>query len=226
MHLTSPQSFFAIEEFEHSSLFQQIEHVWEVLPNISIYLSQYSLGKIESPLPDGVHLENPYLIQIGKNCLIEPGCFIKGPCIIGDHSEVRQGAYIRGNVITGKKCIIGHATEIKNSILLDGAKAPHFNYVGDSILGKDTNLGAGVICSNLRLDNQNINFLIKGRIFSSKSNKIGLILGDRSQIGCNTVSNPGTLIGKDVLCFPSLNIGGWIPEKSIIKGQKFSVEVK
>lgn len=226
MHLTSPESFFTIEEFEHSSLFQQIEHVWEVLPNISIYLSQYSLGKIESPLPDGVHLENPHLIQIGKNCLIEPGCFIKGPCIIGDHSEVRQGAYIRGHVITGKKCIIGHATEIKNSILFDGAKAPHFNYVGDSILGKDTNLGAGVICSNLRLDNQNINFLIKGRIFSSKSNKIGLILGDRSQIGCNTVSNPGTLIGKDVLCFPSLNIGGWIPEKSIIKGQKFSVEVK
>ncbi|MCX6986955.1 MAG: UDP-N-acetylglucosamine diphosphorylase [Chlamydiae bacterium] len=226
MPLTSPQSFFAIEEFEHSSLFQQIEHVWEVLPNISIYLSQYSLGEIESPLPDGLHLENPHSIRIGKNCLIEPGCFIKGPCIIGDHSEVRQGAYIRGNVITGKKCIIGHATEIKNSILLDGAKAPHFNYVGDSILGKDTNLGAGVICSNLRLDNQNINFLIKGRIFSSKSNKIGLILGDRSQIGCNTVSNPGTLIGKDVLCFPSLNIGGWIPEKSMIKGQKFSVEVR
>lgn len=226
MHLTSPESFFSIEEFEHSSLFQQIEHVWDVLPNISIYLSKYSLGKIESPLPEGLHLENPHLIQIGKNCLIEPGCFIKGPCIIGDFSEIRQGAYIRGHVITGKKCIIGHSTEIKNSILLDGAKAPHFNYVGDSILGKDTNLGAGVICSNLRLDNQNINFLIKGRIFSSRSNKIGLILGDRSQIGCNTVSNPGTLIGKDVLCFPSLNIGGWIPEKSIIKGQKFSVEVR
>ncbi len=226
MHSTSPHAFFLLEEFAHQEIFHKIEHVWDAIKNIPTYLSNRELGIIESEIPEGVYLHDAHLISIGKNCKIEPGAFIQGPCIIGDDSEIRQGAYIRGNVVTGRKCIIGHGTEIKNSLLLNSAKAPHFNYVGDSILGFDTNLGAGVICSNLRLDHQNISLSIHGRIFPTYMKKLGLILGDQSQIGCNTVSNPGTLIGKEVLCFPCINIGGWIPEKSIIKGQKFSVEVR
>ncbi|NDD58251.1 MAG: hypothetical protein EBZ47_03230, partial [Chlamydiae bacterium] len=143
---------------------------------------------------------------------------------IGDFSQIRSHAYIRGNVITGTHCLIGHTTEIKNSILLNHAAAPHFNYLGDSILGNYTNLGAGAKCSNLRLDKKNIHIIVAGKVFNTNRQKLGLILGDYSQLGCNSVTNPGTIFGQKVLCYPCVTVSGYIPNHSLIKGQKFIIE--
>ena len=226
MSPTNPSSFFSLEEFEHKQLFIESEHVWDALKNLSSYLNNQKLGLIEVEIPKGVYLQDAHLISIGKGCVIEPGSFIQGPCILGEGTVVRHGAYIRGYVITGKNAVIGHSTEVKNSIFLDHAAAPHFNYVGNSILGNQTNLGAGVICSNLRLDKKSISIIIAGQVFVTDMQKLGLIMGDRSQIGCNSVANPGTILGKEVFCHPCVNVGGWIPAKSIVKGQHFSVGTK
>ena len=134
-------------------------------------------------------------IKIGKGVLIEPGAYIKSPTIIGDQTEVRHGAYIRGDCLIGANCVVGHVTEVKHSIFMNGAKAGHFAYLGDSILGNQVNLGAGTKLANLRF--------IKGEIIINSSDgpiktglrKLGAILGDGVQTGCNTVTNPGTLLG-------------------------------
>lgn len=226
MNPTSPKCFFSLEEFEHKELFTGTQHVWEAVKNLSSYLKSQSLGKIESHIPEGVILQETHLISIAKDCIIEPGVFIQGPCIIGEGSIIRNGAYIRGNVLLGKKCVVGHASEVKNSILLNHAAAPHFNYVGDSILGNNTNLGAGVICANLRLDKKQISIIIAGKVFHTEMQKLGLILGDGSGLGCNSVANPGTIVGKDSFCSPCLSFGGWIPAGSMVKGQHFTVEAR
>jgi UDP-N-acetylglucosamine diphosphorylase / glucose-1-phosphate thymidylyltransferase / UDP-N-acetylgalactosamine diphosphorylase / glucosamine-1-phosphate N-acetyltransferase / galactosamine-1-phosphate N-acetyltransferase len=211
------KNFFNIEEFEYKELFEDKEPVWSVLLTLQKFFAKKSLGKILSNVPDSVVLENKEQIFIEKNVLIEPGCFIKGPCIIGNGSEIRFGAYIRGFVITGRETIIGHATEIKNSILLNKAKAAHFAYIGDSILGNNVNLGAGVKCSNFRLDKKEIKFSFKENIFVTGLKKFGAAIGDNVQVGCNTVLNPGTFIGKDSICYAGLNFGGVIPKNSIVK---------
>jgi len=215
------ESFFYLEKFAHSRLFDNCQYPWMALLNIEKYFKSFPLGKIESPIPSDVTLINKDLISIGKSTLIESGTYIVGPCIIGDNCQIRQGAYLRGEVITGNQCVIGHGTEIKKSILLDRACASHFNYVGDSILGNDINLGAGLICANLRLDHKNITVFFKGEKLLTSFKKLGALIGDGSQLGCNCVLNPGTLIGKNVFCLPLLKISGYILPNSIIK---YSIE--
>jgi len=224
MSFTHPDAFFSLEEFNHKDLFRDCEHVWDAVKNLSSYLSSQTLGKIEVEISSGVHLQDAHLISIAKGCVIEPGAFIQGPCIIDEGSTVRHGAYIRGHVVIGKNCVIGHGTEIKNSILLDHAAAPHFNYVGNSILGNHTNLGAGAICANLRLDKKHVTIKMGKEFFLTGMQKLGLILGDHGQMGCNSVANPGTIMGKEAVCAPCVNVGGWVPEKSMVKGQKIIVE--
>ena len=211
------ESFFSLENYKHALLFSNCEYPWIALLNLREYLKKYPLGKIESPLPSSVTLVHPELISIGRNTLVDPGVHIIGPCIIGDDCQVRSGAYIRGGVVTGNHCVIGHATEIKESILLDRASAPHFNYVGDSILGNDVNLGAGLICANLRFDRENVSVFFEGKKLTTPLKKLGALVGDGSQLGCNCVLNPGTLISKNVFCHPLLKISGYILPNSIIK---------
>jgi UDP-N-acetylglucosamine diphosphorylase / glucose-1-phosphate thymidylyltransferase / UDP-N-acetylgalactosamine diphosphorylase / glucosamine-1-phosphate N-acetyltransferase / galactosamine-1-phosphate N-acetyltransferase len=196
------------------ALLQNLEFVWDAIRLLPSYLEKVELGVIEVDVPEGVFLENPHLISIGKGTLIEPGVYIKGPALIGKGCEIRHGAYIRGNVIIEDGAIVGHSTEVKNSILLKRAHAAHFNYVGDSILGEDSNIGAGVICANFRLDQGEVSVRIDDKKFRTGSKKLGLILGDRSQIGCNSVVSPGTLVGKDVLCYPCMHVQGTIPSNS------------
>lgn len=216
-HEFSIESFFSLEKFAHRALFADCSYVWEALIQLSEYLASQQLGKIETDIPEGAHLINPKLISIGKGTIVEPGAYIKGPCIIGENCEVRHGAYIRGNVVTGTKCILGHGSEVKRSILMNGAYVAHFNYVGDSILGNGVNLGAGVKCANLRLDRQPVTVSLKGEKFATQLKKLGAIIADESQLGCNCVTNPGTLIGKKSLISPCLNIGGYIAPLSKIK---------
>lgn len=202
-------SFFDLKEIPWMPLFEEIDYPWQALERLSSFLSYYK-KRIEVPIPAGVYLVNEEQIFIGKGTVIEPGAFISGPCFIGPNCQIRHGAYIRGHVITGSHCIIGHDTEIKHSILLNGVRAAHFNYVGNSILGNRVNLGAGVKCANLRLDCKEVAIHFEGKKLLTGLKKLGAIIGDEAQIGCNVVTNPGTLIGKGTICYPCLNIGGII----------------
>lgn len=212
----SPSSFFSLEEYTHDELFA-VTHVWEALANLSAYLGKQQLGNIQVKIPEGVHLVHRDKISIGKGTVIEPGAYISGPCLIGDNCVIRQGAYIRGDVVTGDGCVIGHATEIKHSILLNKAAAAHFNYVGDSILGNGVNLGAGVKLANYKLDHKEVYVFFKGAKISTKLKKFGAVIGDGSQLGCNAVTSPGTLMGQNSLCYPCVYVKGIIPAKTVIK---------
>ncbi len=157
-------------------------------------------------------------VQIGQRVLIEPGAMIKGPVIIGDRTEIRQGAYIRGDCIFGRGCVIGHTTEVKHSVFMDNAKAGHFAYIGDSILGKDVNLGAGTKMANLKLSSGNVKIVLNGQIVDTGRRKLGAILGDRVQAGCNSVTNPGSFLGHDSLVSPNATVKpGIYPPRSVIR---------
>jgi len=208
------KNFFDLDSLCDITLWKLDEMPWRPLLLLQNYLDQVPLGKIEIDIPSSVHIDNPERVSIGKNTRIEPGAYIQGPCLIGEGSVIRHGAYLRGNVITGKRCIIGHDTEIKHSILLNDVSAAHFAYIGDSILGNGVNLGAGVKCANYRLDQKFVPVHALGKKIDSGLKKFGAIIGDHSQIGCNSVLNPGTLVGMRSICYPLLSIMGYIPPDS------------
>ncbi|MFQ5729838.1 MAG: UDP-N-acetylglucosamine diphosphorylase [Waddliaceae bacterium] len=217
MEKLQPSYFFELSSFKHKAIFDDCSFVWSALNNIGPYLEQQSLGKIEVDIPEGVHLSNPDRISIGKGTVLEPGAYIKGPCIIGENCSVRQGAYLRGKVVAGDDCVLGHDSEFKNALLLDGAHAAHFAYVGDTILGSRANLGAGAVCANLKLDNKPVIVFFEGQRIETGLRKFGVIMGDGSQTGCNSVTNPGSLLGKNVKSYPCVNFGGFVPSGQIVR---------
>ncbi|MCI5147227.1 MAG: hypothetical protein D3923_17300, partial [Candidatus Electrothrix sp. AR3] len=157
-------------------------------------------------------------IRLGQGVLVESGALIKGSAIIGDYTEIRQGAYLRGYCLSGKRCVIGHSTEVKHSIFLNDAKAGHFAYLGDSILGNDANLGAGTKFANLRFLSGNVQIKTGKEVLDSGLRKLGAILGDRVQTGCNAVTSPGTLIGPDGILMPNTTAAsGFHSPKSVIR---------
>jgi bifunctional N-acetylglucosamine-1-phosphate-uridyltransferase/glucosamine-1-phosphate-acetyltransferase GlmU-like protein len=158
-------------------------------------------------------------VELGRGVLIEPDAFIKGPAIIGDNTEVRQGAYVRGDVLVGAGCVVGHATEVKHAVFLDGAKAGHFAYVGDSILGNDVNLGAGTKFANLKFAPGTVSIsLPDGSRVDTGRRKMGAILGDGCQTGCNSVTNPGVLLGPGSLVAPNATVApGLYGPRTIIR---------
>jgi NDP-sugar pyrophosphorylase family protein len=215
--ILTPSQFFTLEEYSHVSLFEGCQYPWQALERLKNYLASQKLGNIEIDIPSSAYLVYPELIAIGLGTVIEPGAYIEGPCIIGKNCVIRHGAYIRGDVITGDSCVIGHDTEVKHSIFFNFTSAAHFNYVGDSILGNRVNLGAGVKCANLRLDHQPIHVLIHNERINTRLHKLGAIVGDGAQVGCNCVVNPGTILGRHSFCFPCLNVYGFIPENGKVK---------
>lgn len=157
-------------------------------------------------------------IAIGSGVVVESGALVKEPAIIGDYTEVRHGAYMRGYCLIGKRCVVGHTTEIKHSIFLNDAKAGHFAYLGDSILGGDANLGAGTKMANLRFLPGNVKVRTPDGMIDTGLRKLGAILGDRVQTGCNSVTNPGTLIGPAGILMPNTTASsGYHPPKSVIR---------
>ncbi len=157
-------------------------------------------------------------IEIGRGVLIEPGALLKGPLFVGNYTEIRQGAYLRGNCYVGPRCVVGHTTEMKSSIMLEGAKAGHFAYLGDSILGREVNLGAGTKLANLKLTRNHIHIRVGDKVYNTGLRKLGAILGDGVQTGCNAVTNPGTLLGPESLILPCRNVGpGYFPAKTILR---------
>lgn len=220
------ENFFTVTHYQHKELFAT-GYVWHPLRKLKEYVHSLKLGRIEVEIPPGVTLINKEAISIGPGTVVEAGAYIQGPCFIGKKCQIRQGAYIRGDVITGDECIIGHTTEIKHSILLHHAYAAHFAYVGDSILGNNTNLGAGVKCANLRFDGESVAVKIDGKLLSTGLRKFGAIIGDCAQIGCNTVLNPGTCVGRNTYICPALAVHGFIPSNSIVREeQKYIVQAR
>jgi len=176
------------------------EYPWEILKE-----TEQLIKKLSSELNADYNSPAPGVF-ISKSAHISPLATVEGPCIIGEETELRPGAYIRGGVIIGKECVIGNSTEIKNSILFDKVQAPHYNYIGDSVLGYGVHLGAGVILSNLRLDKNNITVTIDGRKKDTGLRKLGAIIGDKAEIGCNSVLNPGSMIESDAIIYPQSSI--------------------
>lgn len=155
-------------------------------------------------------------IYIGRDVIIEPSALIKGPTIIGDRTEVRHGAYIRGDALIGTGCVVGHATELKSSVLLGGSKAGHFAYIGDSILGQ-VNLGAGTKLANLKMIESPVVLKIEKQVYQTGLRKFGAVLGDGVETGCNSVTSPGTLLGKNVLLYPNGTARGYHAPNTVIK---------
>ena len=190
--------------------FNESVYPWEILPKIKDLINALIKTGIEgyTELREGV--------LIGKDVEIDRTATIIAPAIIGHGSTLRPGAFIRGSVIIGEGCVIGNSSELKNSILLDGAQVPHYNYVGDSILGNRAHMGAGSICSNLKADGKNV-VIHSDRDIESGLRKLGAILGDGADIGCGCVLNPGTVIGKRTSVYPLLPLRGVFPADCIVK---------
>lgn len=218
MNSFSYKKFFDLTNFQHSKLFEEEKDVWKALEKLPLYIEKILEQPSSVQPPPNIFIENPSLIHIeDSTVVIEAGAYIKGPCFIGSGSVIRHGAYIRENVLIGRDCVVGHCSEIKNSILLDNVQAAHFNYVGDSILGNHVRLGAGVKCANLRFDEKPIVIKIGTKKFETGTKKFGAILGDNCQIGCNGVTNPGTILEKGVKSLPCLNISGYITADQLIR---------
>lgn len=198
-------------------LFNNIENYYEVIPKIKDYIIE--LG---NSLDKNNYKEIEENIWIGSNVIISDKSTIIAPCIIDDNTEIRPGAYIRGNAIIGKNCVIGNSSEIKNSILFDEVLIPHFNYVGDSILGYKTHLGAGVITSNLKNDRSNI----KINDIDTGLSKLGAIVYDNVEVGCNCVIFPGTIIKSNTSIYPLTRVRGIIKENSIMKDEHIIIDKK
>ncbi|CDR34443.1 Putative glucosamine-1-phosphate N-acetyltransferase [Criblamydia sequanensis CRIB-18] len=217
-----PQQLFQKKDSFLTSFFDRFEWPWELLPEIHSFLLTLPLGDIKSKIPDGVYLENRESISIEEDCIIESGAFIRGPCFIGRGSEIRHGAYIRGDVIAGEKVVIGHTTEVKNAIFCSHAKAAHFAYIGDSILGENVNLGAGTKCANLKFDHSAVSVRTQDQTFETGLKKMGAFFGADAQTGCNTVTNPGTIFLRNAKSYPNSTVCGVVPENHIfIKRNEF-----
>lgn len=166
-------------------------------------------------------------VQVGSGTVVEPGALIRGPIVIGKNSEIRHGAYVRGDCLVGNKCVIGHTTEIKGSIMLDGAKAGHFAYIGDSILGMGVNLGAGTKLANLMAIPGTVVIRCGKKRYDTGRRKIGAILGDGTETGCNSVTSPGTLMGPRSVIYPAMAVpGGYYPEKTIVSPGKNVLKIQ
>lgn len=211
------KELFDCETSYLKALFSESEYPWEILPKIKAYIQKL----IEEGLEGFTEIKEN--VFVGENVEISPTATIEGPAIIGAGTVIRPGAYIRGNVITGENCTIGNSTEIKSSILLDKVQVPHYNYVGDSILGNHAHMGAGAVCSNLKADGKNV-VIHADTDYETGLRKIGGILGDNADIGCGCVLNPGTIIGKATSVYPLTALRGVYPENSIVKKADTIVE--
>ena len=227
-----PEDFFNLSSFPHAdALFRGATYVWDALMPVRLqtFLAEFLREKagIYGHVMPGVFIEDEARVYIGEGTVVESGVYIKGPVVIGRNCEIRQGAYLREHILTGDGCIIGHTTEVKHSILLDRSKAPHFSYVGDSILGNDVNLGAGTKLSNLPVTSdvkveKHSRPTIKIRmpdsqVVDTQLSKLGAIVGDNVETGCNVVTNPGCLLGRDTIVYPNSSLRGYYAPKTIIK---------
>jgi NDP-sugar pyrophosphorylase family protein len=217
----SPATFFDLERFEHAALFDGLEAVWQALgERLKAYLAEHARAEVRGTVMAGAWIDPVEPVFIGEGAVVEPGAMIKGPTIIGRHTEVRQGAYVRGTVLVGDRCVVGHTTELKGAVLLDGAMAGHFAYIGDTIAGNHVNFGAGTKCANLKVLPGTVCVKTPEGKIDTGLRKFGAIIGDHSELGCNSVTSPGTILGKRCVVYPCTNVGGVIPADTIVKNRQ------
>jgi len=215
------KNLFNLDETIAKDLLNNHTYPWECLPKIHDFIIQ--LGK---SLDKDIYEEREENVWIAKSAKIAPTASITGPVIIDENAEIRHCAFIRGDVIVGKSAVVGNSVELKNSILFNETEVPHFNYVGDSILGYRAHMGAGSITSNIKSDKKEV--IIKNENDSIKTDltKVGAFLGDFVEVGCNSVLNPGTIVGKNSSVYPLSSVRGVIPENSIYKSKDTIVTKK
>lgn len=194
-------------------IFEGCEYPFEAIPKI-----KELAVKLSATLPPDEYTEISEGVFVAKDAKISDKATVLPPTIIGHDAEVRPGAYIRGAAIIGNGAVIGNSTEIKNAVVFDGAQLPHYNYVGDSIVGYRAHLGAGAVISNFKLDHTSVSVKIGNERIETGLRKFGALIGDRAEVGCNSVLNPGTVLGREVIVYPLSSVRGVIPESSIIKG--------
>ncbi len=211
--LTS-KNFLDVSKTLASELFNEEVYPWKTIPKIKSFI--LNIGK-ELSQDEYEKLSDD--VWVSKKASIYSSACIEGPAIIQEGSQIRHGAFIRGSVIVGKNAVVGNSTELKNSILFDGVQVPHFNYVGDSILGYKSHLGAGSIISNVKSDKSNVSINFHGEKLDTGLRKFGAVLGDYTEIGCNAVLNPGTIIGRCTTVYPNSMVRGVLGENLIFKSQ-------
>ncbi len=213
------KNLYNCEETIAKELIEKYTYPWEVLPEISEYI--LNLGE---KLDKNIFEKRGENIWVAKTAKIAPTAYINGPAIIDEEAEIRHCAFIRGNAIVGKGAVVGNSTELKNVILFNKVQVPHYNYVGDSILGYKAHMGAGSITSNVKSDKKLV--VIKNGTEKIETNrkKVGAMLGDNVEVGCGSVLNPGTIVGKNSNIYPLSSVRGVVPENSIYKNKNEIVE--
>ena len=207
-------NLYDLNETIAAELFTGATYPWEVLPKISAFI--VALG---ATLPADKFEKRGDDVWIAKSAHVFDSAYINGPCIIDEDAEVRQSAFIRGNAIVGKGAVVGNSTELKNVILFNKVQVPHYNYVGDSILGFKSHMGAGSITSNVKSDKTLVVMKSPEGTIETGLKKVGAMLGDNVEVGCNSVLNPGTVIGRESNVYPVSCVRGFVPENSIYKNQ-------
>ena len=206
------EDLYDLKETIAVDIFDGLKFPWEVLPKIKDFII-----KLGETLPEDRYERKGENIWIAKSAKVFPSAYIAGPCIIDEDAEVRHCAFIRGSAIVGKGCVVGNSTELKNVILFNKVQVPHYNYVGDSILGFKAHMGAGSITSNVKSDKTLVVVKSDGENIETGLKKFGAMLGDNVEVGCNSVLNPGTVIGRSTNIYPTSCVRGYIPANSIYK---------
>ncbi|EGG84781.1 hypothetical protein HMPREF9477_00508 [Lachnospiraceae bacterium 2_1_46FAA] len=214
MEKLTVKELFNLNETIAKDLLNSVTYPWEALPKISAFIVE--LGET---LDEEKYEKRDKDIWIAKNATIAPTAYIHGPAIIGENAEVRHCAFIRGNAIVGEGAVVGNSTELKNVILFNKVQVPHYNYVGDSILGYKSHMGAGSITSNVKSDKTLVTIRTEENIVETGLKKFGAILGDEVEVGCGSVLNPGTVVGSHTNIYPLSMVRGYVPAKSIYKKQ-------
>ena len=192
---------------------------WEALDGLKNFILE--LG---ATLPKDLYDEVTEGVWVAKSATVAPTASIGAPAIIGEHTEVRQCAFIRGSALVGGGCVVGNSVELKNCILFDGVQVPHFNYVGDSVLGYLSHMGAGAVTSNVKSDKTPVSVRVDGEVLCTGRKKFGAMLSDHVEVGCNSVLNPGTVIGEHSNVYPLSSVRGYVPPNAIFKSQTCIVE--
>jgi len=212
-----PGDLFDLHQTEHASIFEGCEYAWDALKRIKVYVEANAQASLHNTV-EGVAFIGPQVF-IGEGTIVEDGAMIKGPAIIGKNCQIRHNAYIRDHVIVGDNCVVGNSCELKNALLFNNCQVPHFNYLGDSILGYKAHLGAGVIASNLKSLPGNVTVEQDGIPFDTGLRKFGALIGDGAEVGCNSVLNPGSIVGRGAVIYPGVNWRGILPANMIAKNK-------
>jgi NDP-sugar pyrophosphorylase family protein len=217
-----PADLFDLSQTEHAALFEGCEFAWDALKRLKEYIDANVRPGLHNAC-DGVAFIGQNVF-IGEGTVVEDGVMIKGPAIIGRNCQIRHNAYFREHVIVGDNCVVGNSCELKGAILFNNSQVPHFNYVGDSIIGYKAHLGAGAILSNVKSLKGNVAIQHDGKSIDTGLRKLGALVGDGVEVGCNAVLNPGSIIGRKSVIYPGVNWRGVLPPDSIAKN-KATVEV-